>query len=46
MALDSLHPQYSRWLPQWKRCRDVRAGADAVKATGESALPKPGGMTL
>ena len=45
MALDSLHPQYSRWLTQWKRCRDVRAGADAVKATGESALPKPGGMT-
>ena len=25
--------------------RDVRAGADAVKSTGESALPKPGGMT-
>ena len=45
MALDSIHPQYSRWLPQWKRCRDVRAGADAVKDTGESALPKPGGMT-
>ena len=45
MALDSLHPQYSRWLPQWKRCRDVRAGADAVKATGELALPKPGGMS-
>ena len=44
MALDSLHPQYSRWLTFWKRCRDVRAGADAVKATGEKALPKPGGM--
>ena len=45
MALDSIHPQYSRWLPPWKRCRDVRSGADAVKDTGESALPKPGGMT-
>ena len=44
MALDSLHPQYSRWLTFWKRCRDVRAGADAVKATGEKALPKPGGF--
>ena len=45
MALDSLHPQYSRWLPFWKRCRDVRSGADTVKATGELALPKPGGMS-
>ena len=45
MALDSIHPQYARWLPFWKRCRDVRAGADAVKSTGVSSLPKPGGMT-
>ena len=45
MALDSIHPQYSRWLPLWKRCRDVRSGADTVKATGELALPKPGGMS-
>ena len=44
MALDSIHPQYARWLSIWKRCRDVRAGADMVKATGELALPKPGGM--
>lgn len=44
MAIDSLHPQYSRWLSFWKRCRDVRSGADAVKATGELSLPKPGGM--
>ena len=42
MALDSLHPQYSRWLPQWKRCRDVRAGADEVKATGETCAAKAG----
>ena len=45
MALDSIHPQYARWLSRWKRCRDVRSGADAVKATGVLSLPKPGGMT-
>ena len=44
MALDSIHPQYARWLSLWKRCRDVRSGSEAVKATGEQALPKPGGM--
>ena len=45
MALDSIHPQYARWLKFWKLCRDVRAGSDAVKANGERVLPKPGGMT-
>ena len=45
MALDSIHPQYSRWLPLWKRCRDVRSGADTVKATGTGYLPQPGGMS-
>ena len=45
MALDSIHPQYARWLSLWKRCRDVRSGSEAVKATGEQALPRPGGMT-
>ena len=45
MPLDSVHPQYARWLSLWQRCRDVRAGAEAVKGTGEQALPKPGGMT-
>ena len=44
MALDSIHPQYARWLSLWKRCRDVRSGSEAVKGTGEQALPKPGGM--
>ena len=45
MALDSLHPQYLRWLPIWKRCRDVRSGADAVKATRELMLPRASGMS-
>ena len=45
MALDSIHPQYARWLSLWKRCRDVRSGSEAVKTTGEQALPRPGGMT-
>ena len=44
MALDSLHPEYQRWSPIWKRCRDVRDGGDAVKAQGTTYLPSPGGM--
>ena len=45
MAVDSKHPLYERWLSFWQQCRDVRAGAAAVKETGERALPKPGGMS-
>ena len=45
MALDSLHPEYTRWRPIWQRCRDVRSGADAVKSAGTGYLPQPSGMT-
>ena len=45
MALDSIHPQYALWLSPWKRCRDVRSGADAVKSAGTGYLPQPGGMS-
>ena len=45
MALDSLHPDYTRWRAIWQRCRDVRSGAAAVKAAGVGYLPMPGGMT-
>ena len=44
MALDSLHPEYTRWSPVWKRCRDIHDGSDAVKARGVTYLPMPGGM--
>ena len=45
MALDSIHPDYTRWRPIWQRCRDVRSGADAVKSAGTGYLPLPSGMT-
>ena len=45
MALDSPHPEYARWRTIWQRCRDMRAGADAVKARGPLYLPSPGGMS-
>ena len=45
MALDSIHPAYTRWRPIWQRCRDVRSGADAVKSAGTGYLPQPSGMT-
>ena len=45
MAIDSIHPQYALWLSLWKRCRDVRSGADAVKLAGTGYLPQPGGMS-
>ena len=45
MALDSTHPEYTRWRPLWKRCRDVRSGADAVKAAATGYLPHPSGMS-
>ena len=44
MALDSPHPEYARWRTIWQRCRDMHAGADAVKDRGTLYLPKPGGM--
>lgn len=34
------HPDYAKYLPQWKRIRDVIAGQDAVKAQGVAYLPK------
>ena len=45
MALDSPHPEYARWRNVWQRCRDMRAGADAVKGRGPLYLPSPGGMS-
>lgn len=34
------HPEYTKRLPQWIRCRDAIAGQDAVHAKGITYLPK------
>lgn len=38
--IEKEHPAYQLRRSQWKRCRDVIAGADAVKAAGTLYLPK------
>ncbi len=39
------HREYTAMSPIWQRCRDARMGEDAVKAKGETYLPKLGGQT-
>jgi hypothetical protein len=40
MAVDATHPEYDRYLPKWKRCRDAIAGQDALhKAAKEYLAP-------
>lgn len=34
------HPDYTRMLDKWQRCRDVSQGQDAVHAAGERYLPR------
>ena len=45
MAVDSVHFQYQAMLPAWQLCRDVSAGARAVKEKGAVYLPRPAGMS-
>lgn len=45
MPIDSKHPLYSANISAWKRCRDAYMGEDAVKASGKTYLPKPGGLS-
>ena len=40
MPANSTHLDYDAALPAWLRARDVIAGDDAVKAAGESYLPR------
>lgn len=35
----TLHKDYKKFAPKWKRCRDVCAGQDAVHAAGPAYLP-------
>lgn len=41
----TLHPDYIRMLPKWRRVRDVVAGQDAIHAGGEAYLDKFTGET-
>lgn len=40
MSVDSLSPDYKRYLRKWQRCRDVATGEDAVHDAGTEYLPK------
>jgi hypothetical protein len=40
MPVDSQHESYVAYLPLWQRVDDVVAGEDAVKAKGETYLPR------
>jgi hypothetical protein len=37
--VNTQHPKYEKKLNQWKRCRDVVAGSDAIKDAGVAYLP-------
>lgn len=45
MPVDTKHPEYTKWLPRWQRCRDVAEGEDAVKEAGTQYLPKLPGQS-
>lgn len=40
MSVRAQHRLYGKYLPKWKRCRDVAEGQDAVHAAGTDYLPK------
>lgn len=40
MSVKAVHPDYDLYLPQWKRCRDVVKGQDALHKAGIAYLPK------
>jgi len=40
VGIDSTHPLYAENIAKWRRCRDAYEGEDAVKAGGETYLPK------
>lgn len=44
MPVDTPHPLYTQRVPQWTRCRDAKAGTDAVKAKGVEYLPMLSGQ--
>lgn len=40
MSVKQTHPEYDKFAPKWKRCRDVALGQDAVHEAGPLYLPK------
>jgi hypothetical protein len=40
MPVDSSHRSYDQFAASWQRTRDVLAGEDAVKAAGETYIPR------
>jgi len=44
MAVNEIHPAVINWAGEWKKCRDVVRGQQAVKQSGESYLPKLSGQ--
>ena len=46
MALDSVHPLYALFAPDWEQLRDAAKGERAVKEKGVKYLPPTSGMLL
>ena len=46
MDITATHPQYRKYAPLWKRCRDVIEGSDAVKKARELYLKRLPGQSL
>ncbi|HEX4918061.1 MAG TPA: DUF4055 domain-containing protein [Limnobacter sp.] len=44
--LDTVNTQYAKHMGQWKRCRDMIEGQDAIYAAGERYLPRLKGQTI
>jgi hypothetical protein len=44
MGVTTKHPQYTENESKWQKCRDAFDGGEAVKARGETYLPKLGGQ--
>lgn len=40
MPVNSNHPLYNSYLPQWVKCRDAFNGSDAIKAKNGDYLPR------
>lgn len=44
MAIDSKHPKYTEYYPEWIQLRDIKKGERAVKDRGVTYLPATAGM--
>ena len=44
MSVFDCNSIYLKYLPKWKKCRDVVQGEDTIKAAGELYIPRSSGM--